>query len=63
VTLSPWERRDLEVIGQVAVNALQALKRIHELVIDPDEGALVQVRGLALTTILEAEAMMEEIDR
>jgi hypothetical protein len=63
VSLSPWERRDLEVIGQVAVNALQALKRIHGLVVDPDEGALVQVRGLALTTILEAEAMMEEIDR
>jgi hypothetical protein len=63
VSLSPWERRDLEVIAQVAVNALNALKRIHELVVDPDEGALVQVRGLALTTILEAEAMMEEIDR
>jgi hypothetical protein len=63
VSLSPWERRDLEVIGRVAVNALEALKRIHELVVDPDEGALVQVRGLALTTILEAEAMMEEIDR
>jgi hypothetical protein len=63
VSLSPWERRDLEVIGQVAVNALNALKRIHELVVDPDEGALVQVLGLALTTILEAEAMMEEIDR
>jgi hypothetical protein len=63
VTLTPWERRDIEVIGQVAVNALEALRRIHGLVVDPDEGALAQVRGLALTTILEAETMMEEIDR
>jgi hypothetical protein len=63
MTLSPWERRDIEVIGRVAVNALNALKRIHELVVDPDDTACDRVRSLALTTILEAEAMMEEINR
>lgn len=61
VTLSPWENRDVEVLGKMVVSTLNALKLIHKLSVDDEDDALTKVRAVALTTILEVESMIEEI--
>lgn len=53
--------RDAQVIGQIAVGALKVLNRIHALTIEDEPGAIEEIRSLALTTIVEAEAQIDEI--
>jgi hypothetical protein len=61
MSLTPSEQRDIETIGQVAVDALNALKAIHALAVDPAPDALYRIRGAALATIVNAERRMEDI--